>query len=363
MDAPPLVIVAPRLPPRACGIGTYAWQLHRHWPGPQAQHRFLVFADADASRENLQNASIAQFPASARGLAETLEREQSADVLLHYAGRAYHRFGFPRWMPEAFATWRKRDGRRRLHVVFHELPADLPLLSKQGILQRLSFPVARALAEQASSLVTNSEHHASVLNRWSLRCAVEWLPVPSNIAAPKDVAVRAPPRRPGDFAIFGLPYTRLQTVRIFRDWLMRWKQSGRLSRLHLIGPRESKFTPEADAMIASALPRDSVVEHGELDPTAVSNLLLESEFCLSISNELTWSKSGTLMAYAEHACAVITAQPCANEPLQFTIPAADVAGTTPASAMEKGDRLRQWYLAHATWDIVAKRIAEIVGRS
>ncbi|MDQ6808387.1 MAG: hypothetical protein M3Z64_03025 [Verrucomicrobiota bacterium] len=363
MDAPPLVIVAPRLPPRACGIGTYAWQLHRHWPAPHGQERFLVFADADATRENLPDTSVAQFPASARGLAEALERAQNADVLLHYAGRAYHRFGFPRWMPEAFATWRKRDDRRRLHVIFHELPADLPLLSKQGILQRFSFPVARALAEQASSLVTNSAHHASVLNRWSLRCPVEWLPVPSNIAAPDDLAMRAPQRRPGEFAIFGLPYTRLQTVRTFRDWLTRWKQSGRLSRLHLIGPRDAKFTPEADAMIASALPPDSVVDHGELDPAAVSNLLFESEFCLSISNDLTWSKSGTLMAYAEHACAVVIAQPCANEPLQFTISAADVAGATGSGASEKGERLRQWYLAHATWRIVAKRIAEIVGRS
>ncbi len=358
----PLQIVAPRLPPRACGIGTYAWALHQHWPGRHSQNRFLVFAEAAASREYLGDQTIEEFPAHAARFADFLEQQEATDVLLHYAGRAYHRFGFPRWMPDAFTIWQRRDARRRLHVIFHELPANFPLLSKQGILQRLSFAVARRLAEQAATLITNSEHHATVLNRWRLRSAVEWFPVPSNIPAPVETAIRGDRRLRGDFAVFGLPYTRLQTLRIFLDWISIWKKSGRLLRLHLIGPPDNKFTPEADALLHRTLSDAEVVNHGELSPANVSKALFEVECCLSNSNELTWSKSGTFMACAAHGCPVVTERPSAGEPLRFTIAAESVETMTAAVAREKGARLRRWYLDNADWDLTARRVAEIVAR-
>lgn len=358
MSALPLVIVAPRLPPQACGIGTYAWQLNEHWPNEFSGHRFLVYADAAASRETLRNTQIENFPPSARGLADTLEQQNASDVLLHYAGRAYHRFGFPRWMPEAFARWQARDALRRLHVIFHELPADLPLFSKQGILQRLSFPVARRLAEQATTVLTNSEHHASVLSRWKLRSPATWFPVPSNISPP--VPFTSAARQSGHFAIFGLPYTRLQALRIFRDSLIEWARAGRLSRLHLIGPRDDKFSPEADTLLAAALSPNELIEHGEVSAAEVSKLLLEVEFCLSISHQSTWSKSGAFMAYAAHQCAVITAEPANLEPLRYTIPASELQTTSPAAAAEKAQRLRDWYLQNADWELTAGRIAELI---
>lgn len=359
MDVAPLLIVAPRLPPQACGIGTYAWQLNQHWPTNRALNRFLVFADAAASREHLQTERVRDFPANARGFADVLEQSGAADVLLHYAGRAYHRFGFPRWMPQAFAMWRGRDTGRRLHVMFHELPADLPLLSKQGILQRLSFPVARALAEQAATTMTNSAHHAAVLNRWTLQSEVKWMPVPSNIPAPAERTAQA---RGGEFLIFGLPYTRLQTLREFTDSIRSWNESGRLSRLHLIGPRDFKFSPQADALIAEMLPADAVTDHGELEPAEVSRWLQGAEFCLSSSNELTWSKSGTFMAYAVHGCAVVVPVSSTSEPLGFTIASADVTAIATQAAEAKGEQLRQWYQQNAEWELIASHVAAIVAR-
>lgn len=360
MEAAPLLIVAPRLPPRACGIGTYAWQLNQHWPAGGGENRFLVFADAEASREHLHTDAIRAFPADARGFAEVLEQSSAADVLLHYAGRAYHRFGFPRWMPRAFAMWRKRHAARRLHVMFHELPADLPLLSKQGILQRLSFPVARALAEQATTTITNSAHHAAVLSRWLLRSDVKWMPVPSNIPAPEE---RTAERRRGEFLIFGLPYTRLQTLREFGESIRGWSQSGRLTRLHLVGPRDFKFSPQADALLAEMLPAGAVADHGELEPADVSRRLQGAELCLSSSNELTWSKSGTFMACAAHGCAVVTPEACNSEPLKFTIAPEDVTAITAAVTEAKGQQLRRWYQQNAEWTLIAAGVAAIIARN
>lgn len=357
MGSKPLVFVAPRLSPHPCGLGQYAWELHRHWPAGDEGRRFVVFGDAKLSRDHLQMPAIEQFSASASSLCNLLEQQNTDDVLLHYAGRAYHRFGFPRWMPRAFQDWQRRGEARRLHIIFHELPADLPLLSKQGILQRLSFPVARALAEQANTVMTNSEHHATVLKRWRLHSAVQWFPVPSNIPAPADLQRRS---RRGEFAIFGLPYTRLQTMRLFADWLSRWHSSGRLGRLHSIGPRDRKFTPQADALAASALPADAIKDHGELEPEDVSKILLEAEFCLSSTNELTWSKSGTFMACAAHGCPVVIPDLANAEPLLLTTAAADLATISSDLPAQKGAQLRAWYQENAGWDQTAKRVADLI---
>lgn len=359
MSGVSLAIVAPRLPPQACGIGTYAWQLDQHWPDESSAHQFLVYADAAASREALPNTRIDSFPATAGGLADTLAQQDVSDVLLHYAGRAYHRYGFPRWMPDGFSRWLARDPAHRLHVIFHELPADLPLLSRHGILQRLSFPVAQRLAEQATTVITNSEHHASVLSRWKLRSPARWFPVPSNISPPSPFTAGARPA--GHFAIFGLPYTRLQTLRIFRESIAGWARSGRLSRLHLIGPCDDKFSPEADALLAGVLRPNEWSEHGEVSAADVSKFLLGTEFCLSMSNEFTWSKSGAFMAYAAHQSAVVVAEASSIEPLRFAIPAREVQTITPAIAAERAQRLRAWYVRNADWDLTATRIAELIG--
>ena len=360
MTTIPLVIVTPQLAPRSCGLGAYAWELDRHWPDQNSVNRFLVLRDAALSREHLGVSKIDAFPASAQGLADTLEGAQTDDVLLHYAGRAYHRFGFPRWMPKAFARWRGGSSRRRLHVIFHELPADLPLLSKQGILQRLSFPVARDLAEQASTVITNSEHHASVLRRWRLRSAVHWFPVPSNIPPPEIAPVEQ--KRPGRFVIFGLPYTRLLACRLFREFFAEWRREGRMTQLHLIGPRDQKFSPEATQILAQTLSTADVVDRGELSAAEVSRELLSAEFCLSSSDEKTWSKSGTFMAYAAHGCAVITPVAAAIEPLCYATGARDLIAAPRALLREKSEQLRRWYFAHADWSHAAHRIAELIGR-
>lgn len=340
-------------------MGTYAWELSRHWPGDKSRARFLDYSDAAASQSILQNAEITSLHSHASRFAKLLEDQQCDDVLLHYAGRAYHRYGFPFWMPKAFDHWRRSNPRRRLHVMFHELPADLPLLSKQGIIQRLSFVVARRLAEEAATLFTNSKHHASVLRRWSNGGPVHWFPVPSNIPAPEAIGA-APQRTRGEFVIFGLPYTRFQTLRMFEKWIAAWRRSGRLRKLHLIGPRDEKFAPQADHLLVKLLERPDIVHHGELSASEVSKQLAGVECCLSNSTDRTWSKSGTLMAYAAHGCAVITQDASAHPPLNLTIAATAIESASEADVLEKGEQLRQWYEANATWELTAKRIADLI---
>ena len=103
MDARPLLVITTRLPPQVCGIGTYSWLLYQHWPRDGQETRFLVVDGAAASIKDLNHPAIYEFNSSAMALDRELDRTGAADVLLHYAGRAYHRFGCPWWLPSVLA--------------------------------------------------------------------------------------------------------------------------------------------------------------------------------------------------------------------------------------------------------------------
>ncbi|MEY2541833.1 MAG: hypothetical protein QOI22_1435, partial [Verrucomicrobiota bacterium] len=113
MDPRPLLIITTRLPPQVCGIGTYSWLLHQHWPRDRQETRFLVLDGAASSIKNLNYPAISEFNAGARTLDRELDRAGVADVLLHYAGRAYHRFGCPWWLPSVLARWKRKSSAGR----------------------------------------------------------------------------------------------------------------------------------------------------------------------------------------------------------------------------------------------------------
>jgi glycosyltransferase involved in cell wall biosynthesis len=181
--------------------------------------------------------------------------------------------------------------------------------------------------------------------------------VPSNILP---AAANSEERRSGEFVIFGLPFGRLQTVELFRDWILAWGKTGRLRVLHLVGPSDEKFTAQAHTLLAGCLPPAAIVQHGALSPAEVSRRLLRAEFCLSPATKLTWSKSGSFMAFAAHACPIVSIDGTSSPPLNETIPPAEVATITESEARQKAAALREWYSRNADWDVSAKRIAALI---
>ena len=91
------VVISTRLPPRLCGVGTYSWLIHKHWPDATRPAAFLTMDGASDSRAFLGFDAITDFRGEPRTLEELLERAGATNVLLHYAGRGYHRFGCPIW--------------------------------------------------------------------------------------------------------------------------------------------------------------------------------------------------------------------------------------------------------------------------
>ena len=354
----PLVIVTTRLPPLMCGIGTYSWLSRKYWPEKLSGVQFVVMEGAQASRTLLGLDAVTEFNGNAGRLAIVLDRAGDSDVILHYAGRAYQRFGCPRWMPRVFSRWKLKFPQARLLIFFHELPAEVPITSRHFFPERINQEIVRKLTALADVVVTNTEHHIGKLRRLSGRGDLHSIPVGSNI---EGLPSPSPERASDEFVVFGLPFGRLQTLQWFDSSIRQWHRSARLKKLHLIGPADGKFSLQADALIEKWPDPGIAIRHGVLPDIKVLGLLGRARFALTNITRETWSKSTGLMACAANGCVVVRrSEALESPPLCYTIGAAEVEKVTDSDLTLRTESLREWYRQNADWPVTAKRLANLL---
>ncbi len=357
MSAPPAVIITPRLPPQICGIGAYSWLAHKHRPDDSSPAHFLVMDGAAESRALLGWDAISDFSGDSGKLGEALDRAGPANILLHYAGRAYQRFGCPIWMPGALGKWKAKFPNGHLTVFFHEIPGRMPRLSRHFILGKINSRIIRQLAALADELVTNTEHHAAMLRKLSGRDDIHCICVGSNI---EPVASSPEPRIKTEFIVFGLPFGRLQTLRLFDAEIRRWQANRRLTALHLIGPEDEKFTAQANELIDAWPTPSSAVRHGLLPGPDVSRLFARAQFALNNVTAETWSKSGVFMACAATGCAAVLKVGATQfTPLSSAVLADEVEKLSDAELGSRTVSLKAWYYQNADWVVTAARLTAL----
>jgi hypothetical protein len=357
MESKPLLVITTRLPPQLCGVGTFSWLLDRSWPADTSDHRFVVVDGAVESQTALNHPNISEFAAKRDRLARVLADAGSVNVLLHYAGRAYHRLGCPIWLPSVLREWKAKFPVGRLTVFFHEVPGKLPFTSRHYWLSLGNRSVIRRLAQIGDVLITNTTHHAATITKIAGRRDVQVVPVGSNIE-PEHDATRDKIRT--EFVILGLPFARWETLQMFGNEIRSWQKNGTLTKLHLIGPPDTKFDSRSNRLIEAYPFPAAVTRHGELAPPAISRLLYRARFALTNVNELTWSKSSAFNAYAAHGCAIVAKSKASFEPLSLVIAPDEVATVSSAELDQKAAALREWFGLNATWPIIARQIFDII---
>jgi hypothetical protein len=212
-------------------------------------------------------------------------------------------------------------------------------------------------ARQANKIVTNTAEHVRTLQLLSRRGDIHCLPVGSNI----EVSQRATGQKARtEFAIFGLPYSRWQTLQAFNSDIRRWQQNGLLTKLHLIGPPDQKFDLRSEALISSYPRAEIVVRHGNMQTEQISDLLSRTQFALTTANELTWSKSTTLMAYMAHGCVVVAESRSKVEPLSWMTLPQEIDASSDSDLLARAGAMRQWYETNADWKLLARRVSDLL---
>jgi hypothetical protein len=353
-----ILFIAPRLPPAACGVGAYSYRLAQSWP--HAEHIVhLVVDGASGSRQTLPQLDIVDVGHSRVRLLRELTSHEPAVVILHYASRGYHRYGTPLWLSRAINQWKKNVVTADLVVMFHEVPAPLPLHTHHGVIYRINRHIINELCKCSSIVLTNTVEHALRLHSICKTADVHCVPVPSNILVSCNDVFPFEHRIPTDFLIFGLPFTQLLTVKSFASELALWASEGYLHRLHLVGPPSN----EIDRLLMATMPIELVVRHGVLPDVELSSLLLKIGFCLTQATEYNYTKSATFMAFASHGCPTVAKISLPGFPFNLLVQPSEVGKHDYSGFAQRSNALREWYFCENDWPIVASKIASLLANS
>jgi glycosyltransferase involved in cell wall biosynthesis len=287
-------------------------------------------------------------PRSAESLAASLA-SSGGKVLLQYSAYGYDRLGYPRWLLRALIEWKQRSG-GVLVVMLHEIWAFWPVLNKNRLIQHLHRRDLRRLLLCADAVFTSTASQAAHLQHLSPRIEVALLPVGSNIRV---AHFGEGQREQGVAVLFGLQPSRVRALQMALPHFQQLAARGVVSRLVTIGggardPREKELLDRLEL-------RDGTAQHGAAAEHEVSALLSRASFGVSAQDELSATKSGTLMAYAAHGLNVISVNP---EPPRFTTtPAELLAGISPAELQARAEGFRHWQEENCSWPGIAEQFA------
>lgn len=369
-----LVHIAPQLPPAIDGVGDYCANLWRHWPETEPGWIFLVTRGARETAAAWHEVDVREFGCNARSLDAVLEQTLSETALLHYVGYGYQPKGIPRWLPGALERWKRRHGRRRLVIMFHEMYArSSPLRSPFWVA-----PVARRIIRQ---LVRLSDAWATSCNRYFRQLTTEFgappaagriIPIGSNIPLRSVLFPRwlssedtVPKFR---FVVFGLAKTRCWALE--RHWrlLHVLGREGMIEYVTLLGKQPGPEDERTWKRYANLAGRDICWrKRFDLGVDDVSHELAAHDFGLLANEPDILTKSGVFAALATHGVIplVANARPAALPRLFHN--AALVNDDTPDSrAAVSGalrdirglNEMRERLQALATGELAWSRIAQ-----
>lgn len=334
--ASPITMISPELPPTLGGLADYIAQVAAEWP--TAEKLELVIPKRT-------------------GFAAQLPRERGR-VLLQYSAYGFDRLGYPRWLLDDLAQWKRATG-GRLCVMFHEIWTFWPWWNKNFLVQRLHRQAIARLLREADAVFTTTISQAEHLRSLVPERAVCVLPVGANIM-PK---TRGDERRErGTAVVFGSQGTRLRALREIADPLRELARSERIKRIISVGAEASETAKRDEESTLDSLQLRGRFEQLGAQPAAdISSLLAASEFGIAAQDPLSYTKSTTVMAYAAHGLNILTpsADAAADEPgCLLTSPAELARGLDQGELDRRGRDLRTWYERTASWPQIARAFAD-----
>ena len=347
------VVICPEL--EAGGVGDYTRRLLENLPRI-AGLRLIIPKIGNRPARLFEQYPVEETDGTARDLRARLPA-RDGKVLVQYSAYGFARFGYPRWLIKALLDW-KKESQGILVIMFHEVWTFWPIWNKNYILQQLHRRDLRRLLRVADAVFTSTPSQAEHLIALSPQCAIEVLPVGSNI---RRVQATEGDREAGHALLFGLQRSRLRTLRKMEPELKSLGAAGKIRKIVTAGAGRSR---EGDDEELALLMEFELIEgfdqRGPLPEEKISELLLACEFAISAQDALSITKSGTFMAAATHGLNIISCYADASKPEPFSLLLSVdelMQGVTPTELESRGEKLRQWQERTAAWPYIAHQVA------
>jgi hypothetical protein len=376
-----LTHIVPAFAPQMDGIGDYALNLAQHLRQAHGiESRFIVCDPQWDGPSRVEEFGVRRLRIRTEaGIWSLLTstKEQSAAVLLHYAGVGYHKLGVPLWLYLGIKSWlteganRHAGGIKQFSTVFHELwsSSEMPW-EKDFYLGGLQRRLVQGFHHLSKLSVAGTRRMQALLEDLEPRKTL-WLPMPSNMPScerPKTGSHRPGPLR---VAIFGQNSSRVASVRAHANLLGALQKKNLLGSAMLIG-KGLKATGPATAdldLLQMCVGRERIEVMGELSPKEVAVSLGRADLFLSHHGGEQACKSGAFMAALAAGCTGVLRDGQNAVPLHES--EHFIASDDSPASVERLERMRAqgewhriaaagrlWYERHADWKVIAREYQE-----
>ncbi len=351
-----ITIITPELPPTRGGLADYTEQLVFHWPG-QPDFEFIVPKNSGATSGKFCGHPVAHVPRHRSALATALPSDGGA-VLVQYSAYGFDRFGYPRWLVDGLLDWKQKTN-GRLGIMFHEIWTFWPWWNKNSIVQLLHRRALGKLLASADAVFTTTSSQAAHLSALVPGCEVRLLPVGANIVPA--AAGKSESRDRGTAVLFGMQGTRIRALLEMKSSLQELAKTQRLQRILALGAVGSAERDEEERRLLEAIALPSGFQQlGAKSAPEISTILATAEFGIAAQDPLSYSKSGTFMAYAAHGLNILSnhADASAPEPSCLLTSTNELKRGVDATELdERGRKLQAWYDRTASWPQIAQEFA------
>ena len=350
------VIICPEL--AGGGVGDYTRQLLHHLPRVP-DLRLVIPKIGSRSLRSFEGYSVEETASTTGDLCGRLP-QVGGKVLVQYSAYGFSAYGYPRWLIKALIEWKKQS-RGFLGVMFHEIWTFWPIWNKNYLLQNLHRRDLGQLLQVADAVFTSTPSQAEHLTALSPQCAVQVLPVGTNVRV---IESNDEEREPGAAVLFGLQRLRIRTLKKMLPELKALAAAGVITKVVTAGAgRSTEGDDQESALLMDLDLSNGFDQRGPLPEEKISEQLSTSAFGISAQDELSIMKSSTLMAYAAHGLNVIScyANPAKREPLSIMIaPDELLKGIAEPELRSRSEKFRQWQERTSSWPNIANHVARVM---
>jgi len=360
-----VVFILPQLPPAHCGLGDYSMILLRHMkldPPP----RILVMNGASETHAAHPDLDVEPLPGSCEGLLQRLRELKASRVFVQYVAQGFQSRGCPLWFLAALRKWRVGTPAARLVIMFQELWFEPAWWKPDWLLQKLHRRALKNLVGVVDQTFVSTETFGQWLVGANAPERIRVLMNPATI--PLTSCVTGGQREPGCFVLFGRQGSRIFALQDMAPWLGRLHDAGLLTKLKLVGSRETEtMNAKEDALTRSLLPGHVVEMVGPQPDERISEIFLSAEAGIFTKTARDYTKSTIFMGYMSHGLSIVSHKRVEDtrRPLCWVTSAADLLDGTVAAPQlgERGQELARWYEENASWKRVADAYRQALGVS
>ncbi|MBX9695267.1 MAG: hypothetical protein K2Z81_22975, partial [Cyanobacteria bacterium] len=250
-------VILPQLPPAIDGVGDYTIQLWRHFHNviepdaslfDAAYGWDLLCQGAESSSRVFCSARLEELPRDAEQLSGALERLNPGTVLLQFSGYGFDPNGLANFLLDGLTQWLRRDNKRRVITMFHELYASGPPWKKSFWLGRLQKNLAVGLCKISTTSITSNKEYFDKLKLALPNHDVRIIRIGSNF-------------EPGEYhaknwrrlSVFGR--SRLDSLKLHQKLLSYLSDHNMIDTIVLSGERGSESQRQSELSFLRELPK------------------------------------------------------------------------------------------------------------